>query len=88
MHTEEPFVQNKAFNVYKLNILNNLNFVHKVKTETAPTGFLPKFQKLAHPHPINFSKLNYIKLTSQLNRSKYRISVRVPAVCNEFLTDI
>ena len=36
-------------NVYQLNILNNLIFMHKVKTETAPAVFLPKFQKPAHP---------------------------------------
>ena len=48
-------------------------------------AFLPKFQKLAHPYPTNFSKLNYIKPTSQLSRSKYRISVRGPTLWNEFL---
>ena len=61
--------------------------MHKVKTETAPAVFLPKFQKLAQPYPYNFSKLNYIKPTSQLSRSKYRISVRGPALWNELLTD-
>ena len=30
--------------------------------------------------------LNYIEPTSQLSRSKYRISVRGPAIWNEFLT--
>ena len=61
--------------------------MHKVKTKTAPAVFLPKFQKPAHPYPTNFLKLNYIKPTSQLSRSKYRISVRGPALWNEFLTD-
>ena len=44
--------------------------MHKVKTEIVPAVFLPKFQKP----------------TSQLSRSKYRISVRGPALWNEFLT--
>ena len=87
-HTKELFVQNNVFNVYQLiNILNSLIFMHKVKIETVAVVFLPKFEKLAHPYPTNFSKLNYIKLTSQLSRSKYRISVRGPALWNEFLTD-
>ena len=85
--TKELFVQNKVFNVYQLNILNNLIFMHKVRNETAPAVFLPKFQKPAHPYPTNFSKLNQIKPKSQLSRSKYRISVRSPALWNEFLTD-
>ena len=49
-HTKELFVQNKVFNVYQLNILNNLIFMHKVKTETATAVFPPKFQKPAHPY--------------------------------------
>ena len=60
--------------------------MHKVKTETAAAVFLPKIQKAAHPYTTNFSKLNYIKPTSQLSRSKYRTSVRSPALWNEFLT--
>ena len=82
LHTKENFVQNKVFNVYQLDILNNLIFMYKVKTETAAAVFLPKFQKPTHPYPINFLKLNYIKPTSQLSRSKYRISVNGPALWN------
>ena len=85
--TKELFVHNKVFNVYQSNILNNLIFMRKVRNETAPAVFLPKFQKPAHPYPTNFLKLNYIKRKSQLSRSKYRLSVRGPALWNEFLTD-
>ena len=83
-HTKELFVQNKVFNVYQLNILNNLIFMHKVRNETPPAVL---FQKPPHPYPNNFSKVNYIKPMSQLSRSKYRISVRGSALWNEFLTD-
>ena len=78
--TKELFLQNKVFNVYQLNILNNFIFMDKVGTETAPTVFRQKFQNTAHPYPSNFAKLNYIKRTPQLNKSKYRISVRGPAL--------
>ena len=60
--------------------------MHKIRIETAPPVFLPKFQKPAHPYQTNFSNLNYIKPTSQLSRSKYRISIKGPALWNEFLT--
>ena len=60
--------------------MNNLIFMHKIKTETPPAVSLPKFQKPAHPYPSNFFKLNHIKPTSQLRRSKYRICVRVPGL--------
>ena len=65
-HTKELFVQNKVFDVYQLNSLNNLIFMHKVKTETASALFLPKFRKLAYAYPTNFSELNYIKPITQI----------------------
>ena len=61
--------------------------MHEVETETTPAVFLPKFQKPAHLYSTNFSKLNYIKPTSQVSRSKYRISVRGLAFWNELLKD-
>ena len=48
-HIKELFVQEKIFNVYQLNILSDLIFMHKVRTETVPAVFLPKFQKPGHP---------------------------------------
>ena len=47
----------------------------------------PTQRQPTHPYPTNFSKVSYIKRTSQLSRSKYRISVRDPALWNERLTD-
>ena len=73
--------------MYKKIVIKNRIFMHEARNETAPGVFLPKFQKPAHPYPINFSKLNYIKPMSQLSTSKCRISVRGPAFWNEFLTD-
>ena len=85
--TKGLFFTNKVFNVYQLNILNNVIFMRKVKSKTTPAVFLPKFQEQAHPYPTNFWKLNYIKPTSQLSRSNFRISERGAALQNEFLTD-
>ena len=61
-------------------MLNNIIFMHKVRTKAAPAVILPNCQKLIHPYPTSFSKLNYIKPMSQLSRPKYRISVREPAL--------
>ena len=67
--------------------MNNLIFIHKVKTKTSLVKFFLKFQKPAHPYPINFLKLNHIKPSSQLRRSKHRIFAGGPALWNEFLID-
>ena len=61
--------------------------MHKVKSETALAVFLPKIQRPSYPYPTNFSKLNFLKPTSQLSRSKNRISVRGTALWSECLTD-
>ena len=45
--------------------------MHIDKTETASAVFLQKFPEQAHPYSTNFSKLNYIKPTPHLTRSKY-----------------
>ena len=70
------FLNNKNYNTHSLTIcfyrlctkqsFQCISTIQKVTTETAPAVFLPKFQKLAHPYPTNFSKVNSIKPTSQL----------------------
>ena len=69
-HTKELFVQNKVFDGYQLNILNNLIFMHEVRKETAPVIFLPKFKKPAHPYLTNFSKLSYKKTKVSIKQIK------------------
>ena len=71
----------------KLNILNNVTFMHKINTQTAPTVFLPKFHKPCHLYPTRFSKFNYLKPDHKLSKCKYRISIRGPSLWNDYLTD-
>ena len=48
------------FNVYQLNILNNIMFLHKISTKTAPSVFDPHFQKPSNfKNPANFLESNY-----------------------------
>ena len=45
IHTRELFRESKTLNVYEFNILNNLVFMHKIKSRTAPKVFQNKFRK-------------------------------------------
>ena len=77
-HAEELFRESKILNVFQLNILNNLVFMHKIKSQTAPKIFQNKFHKPIHKCPTNFSTSNYSIPPFQLSKSKYRISIRGP----------
>ena len=57
-YTRELFRGSKILNVFHLNILNSLVFMHKIKSQTAPKIFQNKFRNPTHkhlkifPHPI------------------------------------
>ena len=75
-HARELFQESKILNVFQLNILNNLVFMHKIKSQTAPKIFQNKFRKPTHKYPTNFSTSNYSIPPFKLSKSKYRISIR------------
>ena len=46
-HTREIFKEQKILNIYQLNILSSIIFMHRVENKTAPSIFLTKFRKLS-----------------------------------------
>ena len=85
-HTRHLFRKNKILNLYRLNILNNVMFVHKISTQTASSVFDPLIQRPSHFCPTNFSECSYSLPTHNLRKSKFRISIRGPLLWNNFLT--
>ena len=85
-HTREIFKEQKILNIYQLNILSNIIFMHRVENKTAPSIFLTKFCKPSHPYPTNFSAHNFLVPTLKLKKSKYRVSIRGPLLWNNILT--
>ena len=85
-HTRHLFRKNKIFNLYRLNILNNVMFVHKIPTQTASSVFDPLIQRPSHSYPTNFSECSYSLPTHNLRKSKFRTSIRGPLLSNNFLT--
>ena len=72
-HARELFREIRTLNVFQLNILNSLVFMHKIKSQTAPKIFQHKFRKPTHKYPKNFSTVNYSIPSFKLTKSKYRI---------------
>ena len=74
------FLESKALNVFQLNILTNLVFMHKIKFQTAPEIFQNKSCKPSHKCPANFSTSNYSIPLFNFSKSKYKISIRDPTL--------
>ena len=49
-HSKELFESCEILSVYKLNLLNSVVFMNKIKNRTAPSSFLEKFEKPAHSY--------------------------------------
>ena len=83
VHTREIFKEQKILNIYQLNILSNIIFMHRVENKTAPSIFLTKS---SHSCPTNFSAHNFLVPTLKLKKSRYRVSIRAPLLWNYILT--
>ena len=80
-HTRE----NKMLNIYPLNILNNLLFLHQVKNGKVPNVFLSKLFRSSCHYATRFSKNKYLVPSFKVTKSKYRITIRAPKMWNIIL---
>ena len=80
-HTRE----NKMLNIYPLNILNNLLFLHQVKNGKVPYVFLSKLFRSSCHYTTRFSKNKYVVPSFKVTKSKYRITIRAPKMWNIIL---
>ena len=75
----------KALNIFQINLIQTLKFMHKTKCGTNPRIFLPKFRKVDHQHPTRFSQKNsYYKRFACKTRS-FAKTVGGPTIWNRFL---
>ena len=86
-HTKELFKPASVLNLYKLNILSIAVFLHRVHTKTSPPVFTGSFQRISHLYSTRSSTLNFSKPKLKLTKTKYRISIRGPAIWNDFVED-
>ena len=86
-HTKELFKSANVLNLYKFNILSIAVFMHRVHTKTSPPVFTGSFQKIPHLYSTRSSTLNFSKPMLKLTKTKYRSSIRGPAIWNDFVED-
>ena len=61
--------------------------MHKIKTGTGPAAFHTTFKMPSHSYPTLFSSVNYSKPKTSLRKSRFRISIRGPAIWNTFVAN-
>ena len=54
--------------------------MHKIKTGTGPAAFNTTFKMSSHSYPTCFLSVNYSKPKTRLRKSRFRISIRGPAM--------
>ena len=59
----------------------------RVHTKTSPPAFAGSFQRISRLHSTRLSALNFSKSKLKLTKTKYRISIRGPAIWNDFVED-
>ena len=61
--------------------------MHKIKIGTFPADFHTTFKMPSHSYPIRFLRVNCSKLKTRLRKSRFWISIRGPAIWNNFVAN-
>ena len=59
--------------------------MHRVHTKTSPPAFNGSFQRISHLYSTRSSTLNFSKPKLKPTKTRYRISIRGPAIWNDFV---
>ena len=76
-----------AINVYQINLLQVLVFMHKIKTNSSPQIFLHQFQIVNHKHATWYSRNNFKEPKRETIYAKYCIHSHGPVIWNSFLNE-
>ena len=75
----------KVLNIYKLNIYQILNFIFKIKTNTAPCIFEKQFTGIQHQYSTRFSKNSFVESQLVYSQTKFSVSSRGPRLWNKLV---
>ena len=59
-HSRPLLKEMKVLNVYQINLIQTLKFMHKTKYGINPRNFLPKFREVDHLYPTRFSPKQFL----------------------------
>ena len=76
-----------ALNVYQINLLQVLLFMHNIKINSSPRIFLHQFQTINHKYETRYSKNNFKEPKKETNYAKYCIHTHGQVIWNSFLNE-
>ena len=85
-HASPLLKEMKALNVYLINLIQTLKFMHKAKYGKNPRLFLPKFREVDHQYPTRFSKNSFCYKRSACKSTSFAITLCGPTIWNSFLS--
>ena len=74
----EVMVRMKVLNIYKHNIYQILNFMFKIKANTAPCIFQNQFTEIQHQYSTRFSKNSFVESQLVYSQTKFSVLSRGP----------
>ena len=74
----------KALNVYQINLIETLKFMHKTKYGIIPRIFLPKFREVGHQYPTRFSQNSFHYKRSACQTTSFALTLSGPTIWNIF----
>ena len=81
-----PLLQTlNSSNVYQINLMQMLLFMHRLRTNSFPWIFLHQSQTINHKYVTLYSRNNFKQPKRHANYAKYCIKARGPIMCNSFL---
>ena len=84
-HSRPLLKEMKALNVYQINLIQSLKFMHITKYGINPRIFLPKFREVDHQYPTGFSQNSFYYKRSTCKTTSFAITLRGPTIWNKFL---
>ena len=82
---KESMTKMKILNIYKLNIYQLLNLMHRIKTNTVTIVFHNNFNEINHSYPTRFSNNCFVEEKIFLTQTKFAVSSRGPKLWNNLL---
>ena len=73
---KDIMVRMKVLNIYKLNIYQFLNFMFKIKANTAPIIFENQFTENQHQYSARFSNNSFVESQLVYSQTKFSVTSR------------
>ena len=85
-HSRPLLKEMKALNVYQINLVQTLKFMHKTKYGINPRISLSKFREVDHQYSTRFYRNSFYYKRSACKTTSFAITLRGPTIWNIFLS--